>query len=862
MSREPQSAVRVVVRCRPLLSGEQDHTCSCIKLDAENAKVLVTGKNQEESRCFAFDRVFPPETQQEEVADEVLPLIDHVLNGFHATVFAYGQTGSGKTYTVDGIDYLQKGTSNLQPNTKTDPKQHGIIPRVIQLIFDRVRQLQMEDEHARFQLRCSFYQIYNERVTDLLNPSTTQALGSGLKIGWRSGDVFSVENLFLCECDHPEKMRRVFLSGAREKVMASHAMNRQSSRSHTVFTIYVTRRDTDSPEMSVRSEFSIVDLAGSEKLTMLSRDPSASLVKESIEINASLLALGKVITALANASKAKGKKGAVFDRLHIPYRDSKLTKLLKHALGGNSLTTMFACINPSDRYVDETLSTLLYAGRARNITNVPKVNEDPKNALIRQLRAEVDSMKKELAYYRGLASGNIDKMESVSTQSNQSLGGKADSEQVILLTDKLLQACESLKSIITVNAQLRDAFDTVKDARSELEKREVELNAENLALRERIEMLESIVLKDGFIDSGSGKVDTLEDIDDTPVPLSTRRKDSQVTEKMKSMLEQPLMRDESCQSPDPLSVKNPLQQNKRSDSRSSRRTSSQKRSVVGEINTTVPPSNNERSSANMGERNSGGHSFVPVEKTNHKDERKQRKQKKEKHRRSALAEKLEEYTNRYYKPNHVVNYAEYYGKARQQVVVNRTATTVIKEMEKTLKHLPPSIADGVPQSLKLISQFGALSFGGAREEVSDLEQRRKQREEKRNALLAQQQALLGNVARAFADATVQLDAVRYGSASAFSSPSAGMTTSISRSSAAIAFRPYSDTSSRRPRRPVRSQTPPAIPRLSTPIITGSCGTSRLRAYLDHDEAMMSKAPSSGNIYDILRKTARTPSSMY
>ncbi|ORC93575.1 kinesin-like protein [Trypanosoma theileri] len=403
VSCEPQSAVRVVVRCRPLLSGEQDHTCSCIKLDAENAKVLVTGKNQEESRCFAFDRVFPPETQQTEIMDEVLPLIDHVLNGFHATVFAYGQTGSGKTHTVDGIDYLQKGTSNLQPDGKTaKPKQHGIIPRVIQLIFDRVRQLQMEDEHARFQLRCSFYQIYNERVTDLLNPSTTQALGSGLKIRWRRGDVYSVENLFLCECDHPEKMRRVFLSGAREKVMASHAMNRQSSRSHTVFTIYVTRLDAQSPKTVIKSEFSIVDLAGSEKLTMLSREPSASLVKESIEINASLLALGKVITALANASKKKGKKGTVFDRLHIPYRDSKLTKLLKHALGGNSLTTMFACINPSDRYVDETLSTLLYAGRARNITNVPKVNEDPKNALIRQLRAEVDNMKKELAYYKGL----------------------------------------------------------------------------------------------------------------------------------------------------------------------------------------------------------------------------------------------------------------------------------------------------------------------------------------------------------------------------------------------------------------------------------------------------------------------------
>ncbi|RNE94908.1 putative kinesin-like protein [Trypanosoma rangeli] len=188
--------------------------------------------------------------------------------------------------------------------------------------------------------------------------------------------------------------------------MGSHAINQQSSRSHCVFTIYVTRLDADSPETPIKAEFSVVDLAGSEKLAMLSGNPSPLLVRESIDINTSLLALARVITALATSAKRKVKNGESADRSHIPYRESKLTMLLKHALGGNSLTTMIACISPSDRDVDETLLTLMYAGRARNITNIPHVNENPKSALIRQLRAEVASMKKELAYYRGLASSD------------------------------------------------------------------------------------------------------------------------------------------------------------------------------------------------------------------------------------------------------------------------------------------------------------------------------------------------------------------------------------------------------------------------------------------------------------------------
>ncbi|EAN84107.1 putative kinesin-like protein [Trypanosoma cruzi] len=401
MAQEMCGSVRVVVRCRPLLSGEESDACSRVHFEAEGGNVLVDGKAQKGTRCFTFDRALPPNSTQEDVMQEVSPMIEHVLKGIHATVFAYGQTGSGKTYTVEGIDYLRHGSGNPRPSLKTDPRQHGIIPRAIQLVFDRAREMQLEDGNLRFQFCCSFYQIYNERVMDLLNPATTHSPNTGLKVGWCRGDVFAVENLFICNCDEPEKMRRCFFSGTKEKFMGSHAMNQQSSRSHCVFTIYVARCDADSPETPIRAELSIVDLAGSERVAMLSRSPSSSMLKDSPDINASLLTLGRVITALT-ANGTRAKKGKPADRSHIPYRESKLTMLLKHALGGNSLTTMIACISPSDRYVDETLSTLLYAGRARNITNIPRVNEDAKSALIRQLRAEVASMKRELKYYTEL----------------------------------------------------------------------------------------------------------------------------------------------------------------------------------------------------------------------------------------------------------------------------------------------------------------------------------------------------------------------------------------------------------------------------------------------------------------------------
>ncbi|KAG5493929.1 hypothetical protein JKF63_01761 [Porcisia hertigi] len=574
--------VRVVVRCRPLHSDtETNHSSNRVQIHGND--VIVHNKVMyNDARSYHFDRVLPPEADQSTMFGEVAPLADHVLDGFHASVFAYGQTGSGKTYTMDGFRYTSTAQQRkeVRPDVEGTPvEEHGVMPRIIQLLFDRARERQravgVEDMEARvdadspdegleFTFRCSYYQIYNEKITDLLRGSGVLPAGSNsaqppsssslsslpkmktdscrignadhgdLRVRWHKGDVFKVENLFICTCSTPDEMRAVFLSGLHQKVVRGHLLNHQSSRSHCVFTIYVERRARRNGELLSRSELSLVDLAGSEKLSLLSHNPSTKLVKESIDINTSLLSLGKVITALGSAASAttslpRKKNSAPTPRAggrpdqkagvgHIPYRESKLTMLLKHALGGNSLTIMIACISPSDRYVEETVSTLLYAGRAKNIRNTPRVNEDATTLLIRQLREEIAQLNMELGYYREMAAkalvkregntnvcehcsgvvcatspGSVSEPSPVAGATAMTVATEQDLDQ---LSESLVTACGMLTNLMQVNAQLRESYDTLRELQNAAERREAALNAENLALRERLALLEAIVLQD------------------------------------------------------------------------------------------------------------------------------------------------------------------------------------------------------------------------------------------------------------------------------------------------------------------------------------------------------------------------------
>eukprot|EP01063_Lacrimia_lanifica_P029227 TRINITY_DN4419_c0_g3_i1.p1 TRINITY_DN4419_c0_g3~~TRINITY_DN4419_c0_g3_i1.p1 ORF type:complete len:907 (+),score=285.91 TRINITY_DN4419_c0_g3_i1:392-2722(+) len=421
---------------------------------------------------------------------------------------------------MEGFDY-RGGTVGDASKVRVDPEtskhKHGVIPRAIEAVFDRACQRMKHNARVKYKLKCSYFQIYNERVHDLLNPASLKKKNgpdskkddSGLRIRWSKNNTFYVENLFVFECDTAAQARDLFVSGVKNKSMGSHQMNLQSSRSHSLYTLYVESWDPQAPDCVIKSELTLVDLAGSEKLTLMSKNPSAKLVQESIEINASLLALGKVISALGS-----GRKNA-----HVPYRDAKLTKLLKHALGGNSLTLMIACINPCDAYVEETVSTLFYAGRARNIRNDPRVNEDSKTSLIKALRAEIASLKTELNHYRKLAmdgggGGGRWNADGIAPRSASGVahGGKDDisfegrphtageaadqTREVAFLGEKLVDSVKMLKDIIMVNGQLREAFDEVSRVKSEGDANLSQLNEENTTLRERIEMLESIVMQE------------------------------------------------------------------------------------------------------------------------------------------------------------------------------------------------------------------------------------------------------------------------------------------------------------------------------------------------------------------------------
>lgn len=281
-----------------------------------------------------------------------------------------------------------------------------------------------------FIIKCSFVQIYNEQILDLFNPShlhqqSTASSGSsrpstqsrrappiknpnnsnnasscGLKLRWSAAREFYVENLRILECQSPEQVIRHFQEGIKHKVMASHRLNAASSRSHCVFTIYVESFDpSDNPNDVLQSKLALVDLAGSERIDKTGA--TGVTLQESIGINKSLFVLRQVIQALSEESNNNNSGVSVTtkskDRAYIPYRDSKLTSLLKYSLGGNSLTLMIACLSPSDAHFDENLSTLVYASKAQCIANKPVKNEDPKTVLIHELRQEVEGLRRQLA---------------------------------------------------------------------------------------------------------------------------------------------------------------------------------------------------------------------------------------------------------------------------------------------------------------------------------------------------------------------------------------------------------------------------------------------------------------------------------
>ena len=278
-------------------------------------------------------------------------------------MFAYGQTGCGKSFTMVGIE---------QPR-----EQLGIIPRAFDHIFDFIS----VTDGVKFLVQASYLEIYNEEVRDLLGKDVKRKLD--LKEHPDKGVYVSGLSRHTV-CSRPE-LEKIMATGSKNRSMGATLMNLDSSRSHCIFSIEVEMMDMIEGEEKVRSgKLNLVDLAGSERQSKTGA--TGDRLKEATKINLSLSALGNVISALVDG-KAK----------HIPYRDSKLTRLLQSSLGGNTKTLMVACVSPADNNYDETLSTLRYANRAKNIKNKPKINEDPKDALLREYQEEIKKLKEMLS---------------------------------------------------------------------------------------------------------------------------------------------------------------------------------------------------------------------------------------------------------------------------------------------------------------------------------------------------------------------------------------------------------------------------------------------------------------------------------
>nr|XP_049706357.1 kinesin-like protein unc-104 isoform X8 [Helicoverpa armigera] len=372
------SSVKVAVRVRPFNSREIARECKCIIEMSGNTTVITNPKappgSKDGAKSFNFDFSYWSHNPSDpEFSSQVMvykdigeEMLQHAFDGYNICIFAYGQTGAGKSYTMMG-----SGKDG----------QEGIIPQICKDLFRRIRQTTSDD--LKYSVEVSYMEIYCERVRDLLNPKNK----GNLRVREHPALGPYVEDLSKLAVTSYQDIYDLIDEGNKARTVAATNMNETSSRSHAVFTIFFTqqRHDQTTNLMSEKvSKISLVDLAGSERAD--STGAKGTRLKEGANINKSLTTLGKVISALAEiASKSKKSKKADF----IPYRDSVLTWLLRENLGGNSKTAMIAAISPADINFDETLSTLRYADRAKQIVCKAVVNEDANAKLIRELKEEI-----------------------------------------------------------------------------------------------------------------------------------------------------------------------------------------------------------------------------------------------------------------------------------------------------------------------------------------------------------------------------------------------------------------------------------------------------------------------------------------
>ncbi|KAL7680960.1 putative kinesin-like protein [Plasmopara halstedii] len=376
--------IRVAVRCRPMNEHEnREQAVSCFTCGSNGSAVLTNIENPTEQHEFGFDFVYGCDSKQELIFEDIgLPLLDRAFGGYNGTIFAYGQTGSGKSFSMTGVT---GGLENLE----------GLIPRVNRAIFDRIAKDLVKNSNKRFLVECSYFEIHNEIVYDLLNSNgNNKKKKGGLEIKEHSVLGIYVKNLQERVVETQEEIVELIALGAQSRTVGYTQMNSESSRSHSIFTIKIHQKDAEDETKSVFAKINLVDLAGSERAA--STGAQGDRLREGANINKSLSALGNVINALVEASRASKK-------VFIPYRNSKLTRVLQESLGGNSLCSMLATLSPASINFAETLSTLKYASRAKSIKVNAKKNEA--SSQISQLNNEIAALKQKLQEQMGATLG-------------------------------------------------------------------------------------------------------------------------------------------------------------------------------------------------------------------------------------------------------------------------------------------------------------------------------------------------------------------------------------------------------------------------------------------------------------------------
>jgi kinesin family protein 6/9 len=363
-----RSAVRVVVRMRPtdhyasnviaLLEDQKTVTVQTSRRGGLGAESAQTGID---SHAYKLDQVFP-DASQEAVFDAcAADIVKSVVAGYNGTVMAYGQTGAGKTYTMMG---------------GTDYRTRGVVPRATKAIFDEIS----SQVDKQFEVKVSYIEVYNDRICDLLAPNSDV----DVSIQEDAKGNITIRGATHTACTHEAEALSCLFTGNSNRAVAAHSLNTNSSRSHCIFTVHVTSRSrVESESASLIGKLHCVDLAGSERLSKT--DSAGTLLREAQYINKSLTFLEQVVMALGTANR------------HVPFRQSKLTNILKDSLGGNSKTTMIANIWPEERHMEETISTLKFASRMMRVQTEASVNTllDPETH-IKQLQRKINDLKSEL----------------------------------------------------------------------------------------------------------------------------------------------------------------------------------------------------------------------------------------------------------------------------------------------------------------------------------------------------------------------------------------------------------------------------------------------------------------------------------